>query len=101
MPGVRIPPRDPSSKGVFLLYILFAEHRDELLAHCLSHGIEAKVHYPTPLYRQQAMKYLGHKDGDFPVTDRHAREMITLPLDQYLRTDQLDEVISVVRSFYG
>ena len=39
-------------------------------------------------------------DGDFPVTDRHAREMITLPLDQYLRTDQLDEVISVVRSFY-
>ena len=101
MPGVRIPPRDPSSKGVFLLYILFAERRDELLAHCLSHGIEAKVHYPTPLYRQQAMQYLGHKDGDFPVTDRHAREMITLPLDQYLTTDQLDEVISVVRSFYG
>jgi dTDP-4-amino-4,6-dideoxygalactose transaminase len=101
MPGVRIPPRDPSSKGVFLLYILFAERRDELLAHCLSRGIEAKVHYPTPLYRQQAMTYLGHKDGDFPVTDRHAREMITLPLDQYLRTDQLDEVISVVRSFYG
>ena len=101
MPGVRIPPRAPSSKGVFLLYILFADRRDELLAHCLAHGIEAKVHYPTPLYRQKAMQYLGHKGGDFPVTDRHAREMITLPLDQYLTTDQLDEVISVVRAFYG
>lgn len=100
MPGLRIPPRHPSSKSVHLLYILFAEHRDELLAHCLAQGIEAKVHYPTPLYRQKAMKYLGYSLGDFPATDRHAREMITLPLDQYLSTAQLDEVIGVVRTFY-
>jgi dTDP-4-amino-4,6-dideoxygalactose transaminase len=100
MPGVRIPPRRSESKSVHLLYILFAERRDELLAYCHAHGIEAKVHYPTPLYRQTAMKYLGHSEGDFPVTDRHAREMITLPLDQYLGTGQLDEVISVVRTFY-
>lgn len=99
--GVRIPPRDPNCKSVYLLYILFAERRDELLAHCLANGIDAKVHYPTPLYRQDALRHLGYEKGAFPVTDRHAREMITFPVDQYLGTADLDQVVSVVRSFYG
>lgn len=101
IPGVRIPPRDSHCKSVYLLYILFAERRDELLARCLEAGIEAKVHYPTPLYRQKALRHLGHQPGAFPVTDRHAREMITFPVDQYLTTEELDRVISVVGSFYA
>lgn len=101
VPGVRIPPRNPRTKNVFLLYILFAQRRDELLAHCLGHGVEAKVHYPIPLYRQEALRHFGYKAGDFPVTDRHAREMITFPVDQYLTHDDLDRVIKVVSSFYA
>jgi len=100
MPGVKVPPRDQRCKSTYLLYILFAERRDALLAHCLAHGIEAKVHYPIPLYRQQALRHLGHAEGAFPVTDRHAREMITFPVDQYLTAADQDYVISVVRSFY-
>lgn len=99
--GVRIPPRDPRSKNVYLLYILFAERRDELLDHCIAEGIEAKVHYPIPVYRQDALKYLGYRVGDFPVSDRHALEMITFPVDQYLSPAHLDRVIDVVRSFYA
>ncbi len=101
IPEVRIPLRNPRAKNVYLLYILFAENRDELLAYCLNQGIEAKVHYPTPLYRQQALRDLGYKAGDFPVTDRHAQQMITFPVDQYLSTEELDRVIDVVRTFYG
>lgn len=99
--GVRIPPRDPRSKNIYLLYILFAERRDELLDHCIAEGIEAKVHYPIPVYRQDALKYLGYRAGDFPVTDRHALEMITFPVDQYLTRAHLDRLIDVVRSFYA
>lgn len=98
--GVRMPLRNPRSKNVYLLYILFAERRDELLAHCLANGIEAKVHYPIPLYRQEALRHLGYKSGDFPVTDRHARETITFPVDQYLTHAELDYVIETVRRFY-
>jgi dTDP-4-amino-4,6-dideoxygalactose transaminase len=101
MPGIRIPPRHPKCKSVYLLDILFAERRDALLAHCLTNGIEAKVHYPIPVYRQKALQHLGHAAGAFPVTDRHAREMISLPVDQYLTKDDQDRVVSVVRSFYG
>ncbi|MFD1625111.1 DegT/DnrJ/EryC1/StrS family aminotransferase [Azospirillum griseum] len=98
--GVRIPPRNLRTRNVYLLYILFAERRDELLAHCVANGVEAKVHYPIPVYRQKALEFLGHRDGDFPVTDRHAREVITFPVDQHLSRAELDHVISTVRNFY-
>jgi dTDP-3-amino-2,3,6-trideoxy-4-keto-D-glucose/dTDP-3-amino-3,4,6-trideoxy-alpha-D-glucose/dTDP-2,6-dideoxy-D-kanosamine transaminase len=101
LPGVRIPPRNPQARHVFLLYMLFAERRDELLAHCIAHGVEAKVHYPIPVYRQPALAFLGHRPGDFPVADRHATEVITFPVDQHLSQAELDRVVAVVRQFYS
>ncbi len=98
--GVRVPPRNPRVKHVYLLYILFVERRDELLKYCIEQGIEAKVHYPIPLYLQDALKFLGYQPGAFPVTDRHARECITFPVDQHLFTDEIDYVIETVRNFY-
>lgn len=97
--GVRIPPRNPRTKHVYLLYVVFAEHRDELLEHCMERGIEAKVHYPIPLYQQEALRFLGYKRGAFPVTDRHARECITFPVDQHLSPAEMDYVIETVRNF--
>ena len=47
-------------------------------------GIEAKIHYPIPMYRQNAMKFLKHKKGDFPVSDYHAKNIISFPCDQHL-----------------
>jgi len=101
IPEVRIPPRPAGMKRVYHLYIVFAEDRDALYAHCLENGIEAKVHYPIPLYRQQGLKPYGYKPGDFPIADRHAREMITFPADQYLGPEHGDYVYETVKSFYS
>lgn len=101
IPGIRIPPRTEGMRRVYHLYIVFAERRDELLAHCLANGIEAKVHYPIPVYRQKGLAHLGYRAGDFPVTDRHLGEIITFPCDQHLSREQQDHVIATVRSFYG
>ena len=101
IPGVRIPPRNPRTRHVYLLYVLFAEQRDRLLSHCIEHGIEAKVHYPIPLYQQEALKFLGYRAGAFPVTDRHAKECITFPVDQHLSREEMDYVIETVRNFYS
>jgi dTDP-4-amino-4,6-dideoxygalactose transaminase len=98
--GVRIPPRNPRTRHVYLLYVLFAERRDKLLQHCIEHGIEAKVHYPIPLYQQEALRFLGYKPGAFPVTDRHAQECITFPVDQHLSRTEMDYIIETVRNFY-
>jgi aminotransferase EvaB len=101
IPGVTLPPRGDGMRRVYHLYIVFAEDRDALLAHCLARGIEAKVHYPIPVYRQRALAHLGHREGDFPVADRHTKSIITFPCDQHLSRSEQDHVIATVREFYG
>lgn len=98
--GIRVPPRSSRTKNVYLLYMLFAERRDALLKHCVEQGIEAKIHYPVPLYLQDALRFLGHKPGDFPVSDRHAQECISFPVDQHLSRTEQDYVIDTVANFY-
>jgi|TARA_B100000795_G_scaffold269978_1_gene261564 dTDP-3-amino-2,3,6-trideoxy-4-keto-D-glucose/dTDP-3-amino-3,4,6-trideoxy-alpha-D-glucose/dTDP-2,6-dideoxy-D-kanosamine transaminase len=95
-----IPFRPKNFKLVYHLYIIFAKDRDKLLKYCLAKGIEAKVHYPKPMYLQESIKYLGHKKGDFPITDRHTKEIITFPCDQHLSQEQMNYVIKCVKNFY-
>ena len=98
---ILIPRRPSDMRIVYHLYIVFAENRDALLRYCVEKGIEAKVHYPVPLYQQDGLKFLGYKPGSFPVTDRHVREIITFPCDQHLSRAEQDYVIQTVRDFYA
>jgi dTDP-3-amino-2,3,6-trideoxy-4-keto-D-glucose/dTDP-3-amino-3,4,6-trideoxy-alpha-D-glucose/dTDP-2,6-dideoxy-D-kanosamine transaminase len=100
VPGLRVPPRRANVRHVYHLYMVFAQRRDELYRHCLDGGVEAKIHYPIPLYQQQGLKHLGYAAGRFPVTDRHAREVISFPVDQHLTRAQQDHVLATVREFY-
>jgi dTDP-4-amino-4,6-dideoxygalactose transaminase len=98
--GITIPLRPEGYKIVYHLYIVFAEGRDGLLEHCIQEGIEAKIHYPVPIYRQKALSFLGYKEGDFPVSDAHTKKIITFPCDQHLEKKHLDHIIETVRAFY-
>lgn len=98
---ISIPPRIKNQKIVYHLYIVFAENRDKLLSYCLSRGIEAKVHYPIPIYRQKALNFLKNKEGDFPVTDAHTKKIITFPCHQHLTNKEKNHIIKTVRSFYN
>jgi aminotransferase EvaB len=100
LPQIRIPPRPADMRIVYHLYIVFAQQRDALLRFCIDRGIEAKVHYPVPIYRQPALAHLGHRPGDFPVADRHTGEIITFPCDQHLTREELHYVIETVSEFY-
>ena len=95
-----IPPRPKNFKIVYHLYILFAERRNELVKFCLKRGIEAKIHYPKPMYLQESLKNLKHRWGDFPVTDEHTKKIITFPCDQHLSLKQINYVIKSVKEFY-
>jgi dTDP-4-amino-4,6-dideoxygalactose transaminase len=97
---VSIPPRPKKFKIVYHLYIIFVKKRNQLLKYCLKKGIEAKIHYPIPIYLQPALNFLKYKKGDFPVTDSHAKKIISFPCDQHLSKKQLEYVISTVKNFY-
>jgi aminotransferase EvaB len=98
--GIKLSPRNPRAAHSYVTYQVLAERRDELLQHCISRGIECKIHYPIPLYCQEGLRYLGYRAGDFPVTDRHARTAMTLPVHQYLSNEQLSFVVDTVKEFY-
>jgi dTDP-3-amino-2,3,6-trideoxy-4-keto-D-glucose/dTDP-3-amino-3,4,6-trideoxy-alpha-D-glucose/dTDP-2,6-dideoxy-D-kanosamine transaminase len=98
--GIKIPPRPKNMKVVYHLYIVFAEKRDLLYKFCLKRGIEAKIHYPKPMYLQESVKYLRHKKNDFPVTDSHCKKIISFPCDQHLSKKEINYIIKTVRDFY-
>ncbi len=97
---VRVPTRRPGVKHVYHLYIIRVRHRDELLAYLNHHGIEAKIHYPTPVHLQAAARHLGYKPGDFPTCEQDSQTIITLPAHQHLTPDMLDYTIERMRAFY-
>ena len=97
---ITIPPRPKNFRIVYHLYIVFSEKRDELYKYCLKKGIEAKIHYPVPIYRQEAYKYLKHKKGDFKVSDEHAKKILSFPCDQHLSKKQLKYIVDTVNGFY-
>ena len=60
---IKIPPRPDEFHLVYHLYIVFAENRDKLLQYCIKKEIEAKIHYPTPIYLQKALAFRRYKNG--------------------------------------
>jgi aminotransferase EvaB len=101
VPQIRLPPRYNNRRLVFHLYVVFAERRDEFVAHCKKAGVEVKVHYPVPVYRQEGLRQFGYRQGDFPVTDRHAETMISFPAHEHLTAEQLAYIVQTVTEFYG
>lgn len=96
------PPRRPTGhREVYQLYLATADRRDELVRFLTSHGIEAKVHYPLPIHLQNAARELGYKRGDFPVCERQAEEIITLPAHQHISSKQISHILKSIRSFYS
>ena len=99
--GITIPVRPKKLKHVFHLYIIFSKYRDKLLKYCLANGIEAKVHYPIPIYRQKPFLKMGFKKGDFPVADEHVKKIISFPCHQHLISKELNYIVNIVKKFYS
>lgn len=96
IPGIDVPPRREGVRHVFHLYIIETDCRDALQQALLDQGIKVKVHYPVPLHLQPASQKLGYKQGDFPVAERQAERILTLPAHPYLTDEEVDRVIDCV-----
>jgi dTDP-4-amino-4,6-dideoxygalactose transaminase len=97
---VTVPRRRAAKRYVHHLYMFMARDRDGLLSFLTQNEIDAKIHYPIPLHLQRCSTHLGYKEGDFPVTEAQAKSIITLPVHQHLKQEQVDYMIQKVREFY-
>jgi dTDP-4-amino-4,6-dideoxygalactose transaminase len=98
---VQTPVEAPDNSHVYHLYVIQTEKRDELQAYLLDQGIQALIHYPNPAHLQKAYAYLGWQPGSLPVTEKVARQILSLPMYQGLTDEQVDAVIKAVREFYS
>ncbi|MCB0333328.1 MAG: DegT/DnrJ/EryC1/StrS family aminotransferase [Bdellovibrionales bacterium] len=98
---IAIPPRRENERHVFHMYMMLVQDRDRLNDYLHENGIESKIHYPIPLHLQKASQHLGYRQGDFPVAEQQAKDIISLPVHQHLTGEEVAYVIEKVRSFYG
>jgi len=98
--NVVVPPFEPSwSRAVYHLYVVRVDDRDGMGAHLKAAGIGTGIHYPIPLHLQKAYSAMGYKAGDFPVCEKAAAEIISLPMFPQLTADQQVRVVREVLQF--
>ena len=91
-----LPHESSLQRAVYHLYVVRVGNRDRLQAHLARANITTQVHYPIPLHLQAAYTTMGHKIGDFPVTEKAAGEILSLPMYPQLEAWQQREVVQEV-----
>jgi dTDP-4-amino-4,6-dideoxygalactose transaminase len=97
--GVAAPQQPEWSRSVYHLYVVRVQDRVGLQKHLGEANIDTGIHYPLPLHLQQAYKHFGYKQGDFPVTEKVAAEILSLPMYPQLEAEQQKRVVQKAAEF--
>ena len=98
--GTVVQPYEPEwVKAIYHLYVVRIQNRDALMKHLAAAGIGTGIHYPIPLHLQKAYEHLGYKEGDLPVTEKLAPEIVSLPMFPQLLAEQQQVIANRVLSF--
>ena len=100
LPEIVTPLNHSKRKSVFHLYAIRAKKRDKLIKYLHKHGVQALIHYPIPLHLQEAFQYLNYKKGDFPNSEKIAKEIISLPIFPEMSTRQIKYIIKSMKDFF-
>ena len=98
-PGIKIPPAETSSEmPVYHLFVVRSQHRDRLASHLEANGVEAAIHYPVPIHLQEPYKAMyGYSEGNYPVAERLAQQVLSLPLHPSITEGEVETVSQLVR----
>lgn len=99
--AVFVPPERAEEFNTYHTYVVQVDRRDELQRYLAGRGIGTAIHYPVPIHLQPAASDLGYRKGDFPVTERQAQRILTLPVNQSLSEEDIAFVAESVNRFYA
>lgn len=85
------------NRSVYAQYTIEVEHRDRVVVALKQQGIPTAVHYPAPAHLQPAFRSLGYKEDSFPIAERAARRVLSLPMHPYLAAVDQDRICDVLR----
>jgi dTDP-4-amino-4,6-dideoxygalactose transaminase len=95
--GIITPFACESVKHIYHVYAIRSQKRDEIFNHLKNNGVGVIIHYPIPLHLQKAYADLGYKKGDFPVSERVAQEIISLPMYPYMKEKDIKFVVKLIK----
>ncbi len=94
-----IPKEMPYGKHIYHLYVVRVSERDKFQKFMNDAQIGTLIHYPIPLHLQKAYQYLGYKKGDFPIAEKCAQEVISLPMFPELTRQEIEYVCQKIREW--
>ncbi len=97
---VTLPPTKAGNFHVYNQYTVRVSKRDELRAHLKEKGVGTEIYYPLPMHLQNCYQDLGYRKGAFPVSERAAEEVMSLPIYAELSDAQLTYVVEMVAEFF-
>ena len=100
LPLLGLPSTPPGARHAWHAYVVTSDRRDALQAHLAQAGIGTLIHYPMPPFRQQAYGEFAARAAQWPLADRLAREVLSLPMGPHLSLDQANSVADEVLAFH-
>ena len=89
----------PGSTNTWHQYEIYSPKRDELIKYLKERGIGSIIHYPIPPHLSNAYAYLGHHEGDYPITEKYANTVLSLPMYNGYTEEEQDYVINCLNEF--
>jgi dTDP-4-amino-4,6-dideoxygalactose transaminase len=99
--GIALPEEAGYGMHVFHIFAVRARHRDDLLMHLSGKKIGCGIHYPVPIHLQKAYRFLGLGPGMFPVAEKSAGEVLSLPMFPELKPEEISRTAEEIRNFLG
>ena len=96
--GLRTPKENAYGRHVYHLFVVETDDRDAVLKRIEALGLKCGVQYRWPVHLMRGYQDLGYRAGQFPVAEKKAQRIFSLPIYPHLRDDEVDEVIGAVRS---
>ncbi|MCR5604498.1 MAG: DegT/DnrJ/EryC1/StrS family aminotransferase [Lachnospiraceae bacterium] len=98
-PLIELPRVREGADHIYHQYVIRCKERNRLMEYLKDKGISTIIHYPIPPHLAQAYEYLGHKKGDYPVTEACADEVLSIPMYNGMLKEEQDYTIDVLNAF--
>jgi len=97
---VFIPEEKKYQYNTYHTFVIQVEKRDKLKKFLQKNNIFTAIHYPIPIHLQPAAKYLDYKKGSFLNTEKQAKKILTLPINQFLKHSEIKFISEKINFFY-
>jgi len=99
--GLTLPSEQSYAKHSYYVYVVRVSDRESFMAQLKEKGCGCGVHYPVPLHLQPAYAFLGGKEGDHPVAEGYAKQIVSIPMFPELTEEQVAEASAIIKAVVG